>query len=109
MIMILYAHLYGHKVLGTWLLTFYKQGKIHLKQLIVYCRLPFCIDLHLAPAARLFLCPALVEQPVPLALTDLAPLTLSLRRCLAIVEKLSVHPCHHQVFLRRLHLQTAHY
>jgi hypothetical protein len=35
MIMILYAHLYGYKVLGTWLLTFYEQGKIHLKQLIV--------------------------------------------------------------------------
>ena len=33
--MILYAHLHGHKVLGTWLLTFYEQGKIHLKQLIV--------------------------------------------------------------------------
>ena len=30
MIMILYAHLHGHKVLGTWLLTFYEQGKIHL-------------------------------------------------------------------------------
>ena len=35
MIMILYAHLYGYKVLGTWLLTFYEQGKNHLKQLIV--------------------------------------------------------------------------
>ena len=33
--MILYAHLYGHKVLGTWLLTFYEQGKIHQERLIV--------------------------------------------------------------------------
>ena len=99
MIMILYSHLYGYKVLGTWLLTFYEQGKIHLKQLIVLLQATFCIDLHLAPAARLFLRPALVEQPLPLALTHLAPLTLSLRRCLGLVEKLSVHPCHHQVFL----------
>ena len=100
--MILYAHLYGHKVLVTWLLTFYEQGKIHLKQLIVLLQ---ATVLHrFAPAARLFLRPALVEQVVPPAMTDqLARLTLALRRCLVLVEKLSVHPRHHQVFLRRHH------
>ena len=102
MIMILYAHLYGHKVLGTWLLTFYEQGKIHLKQLIVLLQ---ATVLHrFEPAARLFLRPALVEQVVPPAMTDqLARLTLALRRCLVLVEKLSVHQRHHQVFLRRHH------
>ena len=99
MIMILYAHLYGYKVLGTWLLTFYEQGKIHLKQLIVLLQATVLHRFAPGTSSSPVSSPSTSGATCSPALTHLAPLTLSLRRCLVIVEKLSVHPCHHQVFL----------
>jgi hypothetical protein len=99
MIMILSAHLYGYKVLGTWLLTFYEQGKIHLKQLIVLLQ---ATVLHrFAPGTS----SSPVSSPSTSGATfspcpDAPGATDSVSSpLLGPSGKLSVHPCHHQVFL----------